>query len=38
MEAIVFIILSIFFATCAVLKTGKSLGYSPLLAEAYSLT
>jgi len=33
MEALVFIILQIFFATCAVLKIGELiLGYSPVLA------
>ena len=35
MEAIVFIILQIFFAMHAVLKTGE---YSPVLAGEYSVT
>ena len=38
MEAIVFIILEIFFATRAVLKIGEFLGYSPVLAGKYSPT
>ena len=36
MEAIVFIILQIFFATRAVLKIGNILGYFPILAGEYS--
>ena len=38
-EAIVFIILQIFFATRAVLKIGEYyFGYSPVLADEYSVT
>ena len=37
-EAIVFIILQIFFATRAVLKSGNILGYSAVLAGKYSVT
>ena len=38
MEAIVFIILQIFFATRAVLKIGNIIGYSPVLAGEYLVT
>ena len=38
MEAIVFIILQIVFATRAVLKTGKYPGISRVLAGKYSVT
>ena len=38
MEAIVFIILHIFFATRAVLKLRNILGYSPVLPGEYSVT
>ena len=38
MEPIVFIMLQIFFATRAVLKIGKYLGYFPVLAGEYSVT
>ena len=37
-EAIVFIILQIFSATHAVSKIGNILGYSVVLAGAYSVT
>ena len=37
MEAIVFIILQIFFATRAVLKIGDILGYPPVVAGGYSV-
>ena len=37
-EAIVFIILQIFSATHAVSKIGNILGYSAVLAGAYSVT
>ena len=38
MEAIVLIILQIFFGTCAVLKIGEIiLGYSPVSAGEYSV-
>ena len=36
--AIVFIVLQIYFATRAILKLGNILGYSPVLAEEYSVT
>ena len=38
MEAIVFIILQIFYATRAVWKIGEYLGYSPVVAGEYSPT
>jgi len=38
MEAIVFIILQIFFTTRAVLKIGNIIGYSPVLAGEYLVT
>ena len=38
MEATVFIILQIFFATRAVLKLGDILGYPPVVARGYSVT
>ena len=38
MEAIVFIILQIFYATRAVSKIGNILGYSPVSAGEYSPT
>ena len=38
MEAIVFIILQILFATRAIFKIGNILGYSTVLAVEYSVT
>ena len=38
MEAIVFITLQIFFATCTISKLGNILGYSTVLAVEYSVT